>query len=192
MEDIVTFAAGRKFATILADPPWRFRTWNETNQRKSASRHYDLMQDNDILSLPVAAVAADDCALFLWAINPMLPHAMRVIDAWGFKYKTVGFTWAKQSTTGRAWHMGLGYWSRQNTEQCLLAVRGHPVRLAKDVPQLIVAPRREHSRKPDQVYERIERLSEGPRLELFGRQERPNWVSWGNETDKFGDSTCTT
>src|SRR3546814_13306438 len=79
----------------------------------------------------------------------MLPHALEVIDAWGFKFKTVAFTWAKRSTTGRAWHTGLGYWTRQNTEQCLLATRGKPKRIARNVQQLVVAPRREHSRKPE-------------------------------------------
>src|SRR3546814_11954276 len=83
----------------------------------------------------------------MWCVNPMLPHALEVIDAWGFKFKTVAFTWAKRSTTGRAWHTGLGYWTRQNTEQCLLATRGKPKRIARNVPQLVVAPRREHSRK---------------------------------------------
>src|SRR3546814_9348584 len=79
----------------------------------------------------------------MWCVNPMLPHALEVIDAWGFKFKTVAFTWAKRSTTGRAWHTGLGYWTRQNTEQCLLATRGKPKRIARNVPQLVVAPRSE-------------------------------------------------
>lgn len=139
-----------------------------------------------IKAMPVAAAADDNCVLFMWAINPMVPQALEVIEAWGFKFKTVAFTWAKQSTTGRAWHVGLGYWSRQNTEQVLMGVRGKPSRIARDVRQLIVAPRREHSRKPEELYSSVERLVDGPRLELFARTERPGWTTWGNETSKFG------
>ena len=177
------------FGCILADPAWRFRTWSETNQAKSASRHYDLMEIEEMAAIPVSDVAARDCVLLMWVINPMLPHALRLIDAWGFKQKTVAFTWAKRTPRDTAWHIGLGYWTRQNTEQCLLATRGKPKRLpsATNVPQLLVAPRREHSRKPDEQYERIERLVGGPYLELFARQSRPGWSSWGNETDKFDE-----
>lgn len=172
---------GGKFPVILADPPWRFRTWSETNQHKAASRHYDLMTLDDIKALPIAGLAAPDCALFLWAINPMIPQALETIEAWGFKFKTVAFTWAKQSPSGASWHMGLGYWNRQNTEQCFLATRGKPKRVAKNVRQLLVAPRREHSRKPDEVHNRIEALLEGPYLELFARRPRDGWTCWGDE-----------
>ena len=116
--------------------------------------------------------AAKDCVLFLWATDPLLPKALDLIKAWGFTYKTVGFCWAK--TNKRAdldalspddFFTGLGYWSRANVEQCLLATCGSPPRMAKDVKRLIISPRREHSRKPDQVYDRIERLARGPYLE---------------------------
>ena len=173
------------FGAILCDPPWRFRTWSETNQQRSASRYYDLMTFDALLKLRVIDLAAPNCALFLWAINPMLPQALQVITAWGFEYKTVAFTWAKQTPTGQAWHMGLGYWNRQNTEQCLLATRGDPKRKAKDVRQLIVEPRRQHSRKPDRVHTDIERLVDGPYVELFARQRWPGWHAWGHEVDKF-------
>src|SRR3546814_14275123 len=115
----------------------------------------------------------------------MLPHALEVIDAWGFKLKTVAFTWAKRSTTGRAWHTGLGYWTRQNTEQCLLATRGKPKRIARNVPQLVVAPRRERSRKPDDIAPYVARIVSGPYLELFALQQRPGWTAWGTQTYKF-------
>lgn len=174
-----------KYGAILCDPPWRFRTWSETNQHKAASKHYDLMTLDDIKALPVAAFAADDCALFLWAINPMIPQALEVLAAWGFVYKTVAFTWAKQTTTGNAWHMGLGYWNRQNTEQCFFATRGKPMRMSKSVRQLVVEPRREHSRKPDRIHLDIEALVAGPYLEMFARQRRIGWDAWGNEIDKF-------
>lgn len=180
---MLDFPSG-KYGCILADPPWRFRTWSETNQKKSASRHYSLMTIEEICGLPVASIAADDCVLLMWSINPMLPDAIRVIDAWGFRFRTVCFTWAKQTSTGAAWHMGLGYWSRQNTEQVLLATRGKPKRLAKNVRQLLVSPRREHSRKPDEQYERIEALCAGPYVELFARHRRPGWTSWGNQLEE--------
>jgi N6-adenosine-specific RNA methylase IME4 len=146
------------------------------------------MELDAIKALPVADMAAPDCALLLWACNPMLPQALAVIEAWGFKFKTVAFTWAKQSPTGKKWHFGLGYWTRQNTEQCLLATRGKPKSTARDVPQLLVAPRREHSRKPDEQYPRIESLVSGPYLEMFARTRRPGWDQWGDEADKFGET----
>jgi N6-adenosine-specific RNA methylase IME4 len=142
-------------------------------QGRSAEAHYDTMDLDSIKVLPVVDWAADDCALFLWAINSMLPQALAVIEAWGFVYKTVAFTWAKRSSRDNAWHFGLGYWTRQNTESCLLATRGHPARHSRAVPQLLIAPRRLHSQKPEEVHERIERLCLGPYLELFARGQRP-------------------
>lgn len=178
------------YQAICCDPPWRYRTWSDTNQKKSASRYYNLMTLDEILALPLADLAAKDCALFLWAINPMLPHALEIMGAWGFRFKTVAFCWAK--TTSRTdgswapkWHAGLGFWSRANVEMCLLGVRGKPKRVAKDVRQLVIAPRREHSRKPDEIYPAIQRLVPGPYAELFARQSRPGWDTWGNETGKF-------
>jgi N6-adenosine-specific RNA methylase IME4 len=138
------------------------------------------MSLDDIKSLPVADLAADNCVLFLWAINSMLPQAISVMDAWGFVFKTVA-----RSPTDNAWHLGLGYWTRQNSEHCLLGTRGKPKRVARDVRELVIAPRREHSRKPDEVAAGIERLVSGPHLELFARQRRPGWDAWGDEVDKF-------
>lgn len=185
----------KHFRAIVADPPWRFRTWSETNQHKAASRHYDLMQMDDILEMPVSDLAAPDCVLFLWAVNPMLPQALAVMEAWGFIYKTVGFTWAKTTTRTDAswapkWHLGLGYWTRANTETCLLGVRGKPKRIARDVRQLLLAPRREHSRKPDKFFDDVQRLVDGPYLELFSRQKRPGWHCWGNESGKFDEAAA--
>jgi N6-adenosine-specific RNA methylase IME4 len=117
----------------------------------------------------------------------MLDKGFELIRAWGFKYKTVGFYWVKLNT--RELHesdyfTGLGYWTRANPEQCLLATRGSPSRTAMDVRRLVVAPRREHSRKPDCVRERIERLLPGPYIELFARDKREGWCSWGDEVDR--------
>ena len=175
------------FKAIEADPPWRFLTWSDTNQKRSASRYYRLMRTEEIAALPVADVAGPSCALFLWAINPMLPDALAVMAAWGFKFKTIAFAWGKTTTrTEWSWapnyHAGLGYWTRANVELCLLGIRGKPKRLAKDVRQLIISPRRRHSQKPPEARERIERLVAGPYLELFARTPRDGWTTWGNES----------
>lgn len=176
----------KRYGAILADPPWHWRARSARGEGRSAKRHYRVMSLDEIMALPIADLAADDCVLFLWTINSMRPQALDVVRAWGFTYKTVAFTWAKQTKSGKGWHIGTGYWTRQNTEECLLATRGRPKRLSRSVPQLIVAPRREHSRKPDEQYERIERLVDGPYLELFARQRWVGWdVAFSDEADKF-------
>lgn len=206
-----------KYGAILADPPWHFSTWSArgrdrcpdaptTNEygydvrgrNNSPVRHYATMQIDEIKKLPVSDFASDDCLLFLWAVDPLIPRALDVGRAWGFEYKTIAFYWAKTrrvtSKRGerfadpvrRAFPMGTGYWTRANPECCLLFSRGSPKRQAADVEKLIVSPRREHSRKPDEIYGRIERLVQGPYLEMFARQRRPGWDAWGNEIDKFG------
>jgi N6-adenosine-specific RNA methylase IME4 len=145
--------------------------------------------------LPVADVAAEDCVLFMWACWPMLPEALKVIDAWGFTYKTCGFDWMKANNRQPDMfredadvQVGMGYWTRANSEPCLLATRGKPKRLNADVRMGIIEPRRQHSRKPDCVHGRIERLVAGPYLELFARTPREGWTVWGNETDKFREA----
>jgi N6-adenosine-specific RNA methylase IME4 len=138
----------------------------------------------DIKALPVGELAARDCALLLWATDPMLTQALDVMAAWGFRYKTVGFYWTKTNKDGSPF-TGCGYWTRANPEQCLLGTRGNPKRQAKDVRRWIVAPRREHSRKPDEVYTRVERLLPGPYCDLFSRERRAGWDSFGNQVDKF-------
>jgi N6-adenosine-specific RNA methylase IME4 len=193
----------RHFGAILADPPWRYVTWDKreaipTSSRKygdaSVSLHYRTMPTDELMALPVDELAAADCSLFLWVIWPNLLDALKVIEAWGFEFKTCAFCWTKahagqlemfeESIMGL---LGMGYWTRANTEPCLLATRGRPKRLNADVRQAIIEPRREHSRKPDCVHERIERLIAGPYLELFARQRRPGWTVWGNEVDRFGE-----
>jgi len=178
------------FNVIVADPPWRFESWSDKGKAKAADNHYETMGLDDIKRLPVADVAASDCLLLMWAVNPMLPQALDVMSAWGFRYKTLGFCWAKASKNSNPswapkWHMGLGYWTRANVEVCLLGTRGKPKRCSQGVRQLIVSPVREHSRKPDEFYERTMRLADGPYLEMFARQERKGWSTWGNETQKY-------
>lgn len=199
------------FRCILADPPWRFTTFSDKgrgrcpdgpltrneSRQNSPARHYDTMTLGEIKALPVAATAARDAVLLLWVVDPMVPEAIEVGRSWGFTYKTTGFVWAKErrvtSRRGDAFDepdhkrfpMGTGYWTRSNPELCLLFTRGKPKRVSAAVRKLLIAPRREHSRKPDEQYERIEGLVEGPYLELFARTERPGWTAWGNQTDRF-------
>lgn len=178
------------YRVIYADPPWTFATYSRKGKGRSPEAHYDCMTLDDIKALPVADWAADDCVLLLWTTDPLLPTAFDVIRAWGFTYKTVGFYWAKLNRSApdliysdADFFTGLGFWTRANPELCLLATRGHPKRRRADVRKLIVSPRREHSRKPDEAYQRIEALCEGPFLEIFARSSRPGWERWGTEAD---------
>lgn len=209
---------GGPFGLILADPPWHFQTFSpkgrdrcpdgpisakaarNLQRQNRPERHYATMSLPEIKTLPVADLAAKDCVLLMWAVDPMIPEALAVGAAWGFKFKTVGFVWAKErresSKRGAAhadenhkrFPMGTGYWTRANPELCLLFTRGKPKRLSAAVRKLMIAPRREHSRKPDRQYADIEALVDGPYLELFARTERPGWASWGNETDRFEEA----
>ena len=186
------------FGCIYADPPWSFRSWSDKGKNRSpdfmvrqkglAERHYATMSLADIRALPVADVAAKDSALFLWAIDCMLPEALELMSGWGFKFKTVAFTWVKQNKVSPTPAIGLGYWTRGNPEMCLLGTRGKPRRLSAAVRQLIEAPRREHSRKPDEVRDRIETLLPGPYLELFARSTAPGWTVWGDQVGKLDDA----
>lgn len=171
---------------VLCDPPWSFRTYSDKGKGRSAEKHYNCLSFDDLCAMKIPA--ADDSCLFMWTTDPMLPRALNLMEVWGFAYKTVAFTWVKgfQTSSGdNCWFTGMGYWTRANPEMCLLGTRGKPKRINADVRQLIVAPRREHSRKPDEIYERIERLVDGPYLEMFARQTRPGWDSWGDEVGKF-------
>ena len=177
---------------IYADPPWTFATYSRKGKGRSPEAYYDCMSLAEIKALPVAESAPDDCVLLLWATDPLLEKAFDVIRAWGFEYKTVGFYWVKLNKSApqlvydtRSFFTGLGFWTRANPEPCLLATRGRPHRRRADVSKLIISPRREHSRKPDEVYKRIEALCEGPYFEMFARTRRDGWFSWGRESDAF-------
>jgi N6-adenosine-specific RNA methylase IME4 len=173
---------------ILADPPWPFRVRSPKGEGRSVCRHYRILTIDEIKAFPVADMAAADSWLFLWSTTPLLPVALDVIAAWGFTYSGTAFAWVKLNKSGVGFHMGMGFTARKNVELCLLGRRGNPRILAHDVRELIVAPVREHSRKPDEVHERIERLVVGPYLELFARNRRPGWISVGDEVDRFGDA----
>lgn len=193
------------FGVILADPPWHFQAWYSGGKRikngkvtydRAATKHYQTMKEQDICALPVRELAAENCVLFLWICWPTLEQSLRVMDAWGFVYKTCAFAWMKGNARQIELFdddikpdMLLGYWTRSNSEVCLLGTIGNPKRNATDVRQGIMEPRREHSRKPDGIHQRIMRLCSGPYLELFARQKRPGWTTWGNQTEKFRPET---
>jgi len=170
---------------ILADPPWPFRVRWPKGEGRSASQHYRILTLEEIKAYPVAAMAAADAWLFLWTTTPLLPVALSVLTGWNFAYSGTAFAWVKLNKSGVGFHMGMGFTTRKNVELCLLGRRGQARIHAHDVRELIVAPRREHSRKPDEQYERIERLCAGPCLELFARTRRAGWVSLGDEVDRF-------
>ena len=147
-------------------------------------RHYPTMPLEDIKALPVSELAGPDCVLFLWATFPMLQEALEVIKAWGFKYKTVAFTWVKLAPKSDGIFWGLGYWTRSNAEICLLATKGQPKRQAKNVHQVIISHVQEHSRKPDEARHRIDALmGDVPKVELFARQTAQGWDVWGSEVE---------
>lgn len=169
------------YRVILADPPWSWRTYSDKGRAKAPDRHYPLMSFKDIANLPVDSIANQNCCLFLWVTFPKLIEGMDVLYAWGFEYKTVAFVWVKENKISPGLFMGMGYWTRTNAEICLLGTKGAPKRLSGGVRQVIVSPRREHSRKPDEQYKRIEELVPGPYIELFARRMVPGWDCWGNE-----------
>lgn len=174
------------YEVILADPPWYYRN---KGTRAAAEKHYPTLKQADLFHLPVANFAAERCALFLWATWPNIKVALRVMDAWGFKYKTLAWEWFKTNKAGDKFIMGLGNYSRSNPESCLLGFKGKPLPVKdKAVEAWIIAPRRAHSQKPDEQYEKIERLyPDVPKLELFATQRWPGWDVWGDEVDSTID-----
>jgi N6-adenosine-specific RNA methylase IME4 len=176
---------GLRAGAILADPPWSWKARSSKGDGRSANQHYSVMSLDDLKALPVAEIAAADSWLFLWAVSSMLPHALEVMAAWGFAYSSTAFVWIKTKKDGDGFITGMGKTTRKGAEICLLGKRGNPRILAHDVRELIVAPRREHSRKPNEQYALIERLCGGPYVELFARQQYPNWIGVGDESEKF-------
>lgn len=195
------------FDLIMADPPWSFSNWSEKGGEKNATAHYDCTPLDWICNLPVAALAADDCLLWLWATNPLLRAAFDVIDAWGFTAKTAG-TWVKRTVHGKV-AFGTGYIVRSANEPFILATRGSPkvtrgtrsAIVSSDAPEDVAAawpigtvtvegPVREHSQKPDEAFAACEELMpEARRIEVFSRTTRPGWAAWGNEVGKLGVAT---
>lgn len=181
------FVDGRRFRTILADPPWQFenRTGKVSPEHKRLNR-YSTMTLDDIKALPVAEAAADTSHLYLWVPNALLPEGLAVLKAWGFEYKS-NLVWHKIRKDGGPDGRGVGFYFRNVTELILFGVRGKNARTlapARSQVNFMATRKREHSRKPDEQYPLIEACSPGPYLEMFARGERENWAVWGNQADE--------
>lgn len=178
------------YGVIGADPAWKFKAGHSN---RSTENHYKTMKLADIMALPVQELAAEDCVLLLWSSPPFLEQSIRVMEAWGFRFVSIAFVWLKLKKRHSApsffmekdMFMGLGHTTRKCCEFVLLGKRGRPKRISKSVRDLIIEPIREHSRKPEQFYERTTKLYPGPYLELFSRTQREGWTVYGDETAKF-------
>jgi N6-adenosine-specific RNA methylase IME4 len=194
-KSLAGFARGRKFATILADPPWQFqnRTGKVAPEHRRLAR-YPTMTLDDICALPVEGVAADTAHLYMWVPNALLPDGLRVMQAWGFTYKS-NLIWHKIRKDGGSDGRGVGFYFRNVTEIILFGVRGKNVRTlapGRSQVNMIETRKREHSRKPDEQYALIESCSPGPYLELFARGERKKWAVWGNQAEPNYEPTWAT
>jgi N6-adenosine-specific RNA methylase IME4 len=186
--DLMSSLGGRRFATVLADPPWRFtnRTGKMAPEHRRLSR-YDTMELDEICALPVQEVAANPAHLYLWVPNALLPDGLRVMAAWGFAYKS-NLVWHKVRKDGGSDGRGVGFYFRNVTELCLFGVRGKNARTlppGRRQVNLVGTRKREHSRKPDEFYDVIEACSPGDRLELFARGSRDGWTAWGNQAEAY-------
>jgi N6-adenosine-specific RNA methylase IME4 len=190
-----------QFDLIAADPPWSFKAFSERGMARAPERHYRTQPLDWIAGLPVADIAARNCHLMMWITGPMLVTGahLPVMKAWGFNPSSIAFVWVKINkkaaqgrffppVSERDFFMSLGHTTRQNAEYVVLGRRGRPRRYDKAIHQLIVAPRREHSRKPDEFYERAERYAGigARKVDLFGREQRTGWTVAGDEANKFG------
>jgi N6-adenosine-specific RNA methylase IME4 len=191
-QDLVGAMQGRQFGTILADPPWQFqnKTGKVAPEHKRLSR-YGTMTLPQIMSLPISKVAAEVSHLYLWVPNALLPNGLAVMEAWGFRYKS-NIVWHKVRKDGGSDGRGVGFYFRNVTELILFGVKGKNARtLAPGRRQVnyLATQKREHSRKPDEIFQIIESCSFGPYLELFARGTRPGWSTWGNQaTDTYSPS----
>lgn len=182
----------KKYNIIYADPPWKYNSLanHKTRFRGGACGHYQLLSMSQIRELPVPKLADTNCALFMWCTFPYLKEQIQLFDYWGFKYRTCGFNWLKLNPKNGKPFFGVGYYTKSNTEVCLLGIKGRLKPVSNRVSQVIIAPRREHSRKPDEVRSKIvELFGDLPRIELFSRQKTPGWDVWGNDTQKFCATT---
>ena len=187
----------KKYKIIYADPAWNYNSRMALGKgaaKSSAEDYYNVMSIDDIMALPIKQISDKDCILFIWVTMPKLNEVFKVIDAWGFEYKTCGFVWVKRNKVfseernknrnGIDDFMGQGRWVRQNAELCLIATKGKPKRISAKVRQIIYQPIQEHSQKPNEVRERIiELVGDLPRLEMFAREKFVGWDIWGNELE---------
>ena len=186
--DLLAAVGGRKFSTILADPPWRFhnRTGKMAPEHRRLAR-YSTMSFQEIGDLPVGSIAAETAHLYLWVPNALLPYGLEVMDSWGFNYKT-NIIWYKVRKDGGPDRRGVGFYFRNVTEMILFGIRGKNARTlqpGRSQENIIASQKREHSRKPDEQYDLIEACSPGPFIELFARGSRKGWFGWGDQADEY-------
>ena len=174
-----------KYKIIYADPAWTYRVWSKKGLGRTASSHYKVSSLEEMKQLPIKEISNDDSVLFMWATYPNLKEAFELGEAWGFKYKTVAFTWVKRNKKSDGYFVGMGYYTRANAEICLLFTRGKILkRLSKSVRQICDARIRKHSQKPDEIRDKIVKLfGDLPRIELFARDNFKGWDSWGDEVN---------
>lgn len=172
-----------KYNVIYVDIPWNYR--DKANAGKRGANHkYPTLTLKEVINLPVNEIVADNCFLFLWATAPLLPDAFKVIEAWGFEYKTMAFVWVKKNKVADSLFWGMGNFTRSNAEFCLLAVKGKPKRICAAVHSVVMSPIQKHSQKPNEVRNRIVELCGNiPRLEIFAREKYDGWDCVGNEID---------
>lgn len=186
--DLLAAVGGRKFSTILADPPWRFhnRTGKMAPEHRRLAR-YSTMSFQEIGGLPVELIAMETAHLYLWVPNALLPYGLEVMDSWGFNYKT-NIIWYKVRKDGGPDRRGVGFYFRNVTEMILFGIRGKNARTlqpGRSQENIIVSQKREHSRKPDEQYDLIEACSPGPFIELFARGPRKGWFGWGDQAEEY-------
>lgn len=179
MAKVDIFTTDKKYNIIYADPPWSYR--NMGNIQATANAHYPTMRQEDIENLPIERLAEKDCILFLWATFPKIQEALDCMKAWGFEYKTVGFTWVKKNKRGGHF-FGVGWYTKSNAEVCLIGIKGKAPKVSNGVSSIVETVREAHSKKPDVVRDKIIEFSgDIPRIELFARQHAEGWDCWGNE-----------
>jgi len=170
----------KKYNIIYADPPWSYR--NRGNIQATTQPHYNTMTNESICNLDVSSICEDNCILFLWATFPKIQVALDTIKAWGFEYKTIGFNWVKTNPKNKKIFFGVGWYTRSNSEICLIGVKGKAPKVSNRVSSIIIKPRGKHSSKPDCVRDKIvEFCGNIPRIELFARERKKGWDTWGNE-----------
>jgi N6-adenosine-specific RNA methylase IME4 len=181
----------RAYRVIIIDPPWKFKAGT-----KGRPQHYERMTDREMAMLPIKDLAHPEGAwVFCWCTSPLAPRMFEIAKAWGCNYSARGFVWIKTLRSDGetlfhyrdGFHTGMGYTTRKNAEDCWLFKFGKPKRQNNAVRELIISPLREHSRKPDEAYERIRQFADGPYCELFAREQRSGFDAWGDEIDRFDD-----
>jgi len=185
---IVDFDTPNTYPILYIDPPWTFKTWSDKGLGKSAQKHYSCMSMEAIANLPISRIAAKDALICMWGTDPLLDKQIALFPIWGFRYVTMGWVWIKMNKITPTPFIGLGKYTRANPEYVMIGRRGTPQRpKVNNISEVVFSPIREHSRKPDIIRTYIEQMYDGPRLEIFARQETKGWDVLGNEIGKFKD-----